>query len=91
MSETRNQTLQGRVVIDGKTFIDCEFKNAQLVYKGGQQPSFGNCRFTQSRFVFEDEAANTVNLLRGMLTPQSNMRAFVVGMIPEIVGPGTLQ
>ena len=35
---------------------------------------------------FEGEAANTVNFLRGMLNPQSNMRPFVVGMMPEI-GP----
>jgi len=86
MSEVRNQTLQGRLKLDGKTFIDCEFKNAQLIYQGGQQPSFSNCRFTQSRFEFEGEAANTVNFLRGMLNPQSNMRHFVVGMMPEI-GP----
>jgi len=86
MSEVRNQILQGRLTLDGKTFTDCEFKNAQLVYKGGPAPSFINCRFTQSRFVFEDEAANTVNLLRGMLQPQTGMRAFLTGMMPEIEG-----
>jgi hypothetical protein len=34
--------------------------------------------------VFEGEAANTVNLLRGMLRPESNLRNFVLGMMPEI-------
>jgi hypothetical protein len=86
MSEIRNQQLQGRVTLDGKTFVECEFKSATLVYQGGVQPSFVNCRFSQSRFAFEKEAANTVNFLRGMLQVQSNMRPFVLGMLPEI-GP----
>ncbi|CAL1691707.1 hypothetical protein MMB232_01859 [Brevundimonas subvibrioides] len=86
MADIKNQTLQGRVTLDGKTFTDCAFQNAQLVYKGGQQPSFVNCRFVQSRFMFEDEAANTVNFLRGMLQPQTGMRGFVTGMMPEIGG-----
>jgi len=84
MAEIRNQVLQGRTLVDGKTFIDCEFKNAQLVFKGLEQPSFSNCRFTQSQFVFEDKAAVTVNFLRGMLGPQTGMRGFVTGMMPEI-------
>ncbi|MFC5343785.1 hypothetical protein ACETK8_11160 [Brevundimonas staleyi] len=84
MSEVRNQTLTGRQLIDGVTFIDCEFKNAQLVFKGVEPPSFANCKFTQSRFTFEDNAATTVNLLRGMLQPQTGMRGFVTGMMPEI-------
>ena len=84
MAEIRNQVLDGRQLLDGNTFIDCEFKNAVLVFKGVAQPSFANCRFTQSRFVFEDSAAVTVNFLRGMLQPQTGMRGFVTGMMPEI-------
>jgi hypothetical protein len=84
MAEIRNQVLQGRQLLDGNTYYDCEFMNAQLVFKGGQQPGFSNCRFTQSRFVFEDSAATTVNFLRGMLQPQTGMRGFVTGMMPEI-------
>ncbi|MBU1347377.1 MAG: hypothetical protein KKA16_10580 [Alphaproteobacteria bacterium] len=86
MADIKNQTLQGRQVIDGKSFIDCEFQNAQMVYKGGPAPNFTNCRFTKSGFVFENEAANTMNLLRAMLQPQTNMRPFVLGMMPEIGG-----
>ena len=84
MAEIRNQTLEGRQLIDGNTFIDCEFRNAKLVFTGTQQPSFQNCRFVQSGFAFEGNAAETVHLLRGMLRPQSGMRSFVTGMIPEI-------
>ena len=84
MAEVRNQTLEGRQLIDGKTFVDCEFKNAQLVFKGVEQPGFSNCKFTQSRFVFENSAAVTVNLMRGMLRPETGMRGYITGMIPEI-------
>lgn len=86
MAEFRNQTLDGRHVLDGNTYVDCEFKNAQLVFKGTQQPGFTNCRFTQTRFVFEDNAAVTVNFLRGLLRPESGLRGFVTGMMPEIDG-----
>ncbi|MDP3405748.1 MAG: hypothetical protein Q8S03_13710 [Brevundimonas sp.] len=85
MAEFRNQVLQGRQPLDGNQFHDCEFRNAELVFRGGEQPALVNCRFVQSRFVFEGEAASTVNLLRGMLQPQSNLRSFVLGMMPEIV------
>jgi hypothetical protein len=84
MTEVRNQTLEGRQQIDGKTFIDCEFKNALLAFKGDTPPNFVNCRFTSSRFVFEGPAAATVNFLRGMLGHQTGMRGFVTGMMPEI-------
>lgn len=86
MADFRNQVLQGRQPLDGNSFTDCEFKDAQLVYGGGAHPQLVNCRFTASRFVFEGEAANTMNLLRGMLRPESNLRSFVLGMMPEIGG-----
>ncbi len=84
MADYRNQVLEGRQTLDGNGFFDCEFKNAQLVYSGGAHPNLSNCKFTASQFVFEGEAANTMNLLRGMLRPQSNLRTFVLGMMPEI-------
>lgn len=84
MSEVRNQTLQGRIKLDGKTFVECTFENAQLSFQGGLPPSFINCRFVKTHFVFENEAANTVQFLRGMLQPQSNMRHMAIGMLPEL-------
>ncbi len=86
MADIRNQVLEGRQEIDGNTYYDCQFRSAVLVFKGVQQPGFSNCRFTQSRFAFEGHAATTVNLLRGMLQPQTGMRGFVTGMMPEIGG-----
>lgn len=84
MSETRDQVLNGEVEIDGKTFVNCEFKNARLVYRGGTPPNFNNCRFTQSNFAFFDSAANTLNFLRAMAPRETNMREVVFGLMPEL-------
>ncbi|CAN5268144.1 hypothetical protein BH09PSE1_BH09PSE1_03210 [soil metagenome] len=84
MAETRNQTIQGRVKLDGKTFVDCEFVDAQLIFEGGLPPNFANCRFSNTSFTFDKEAANTVNFLRAMLPIQSNMRQVVLNLMPEL-------
>ena len=86
MTDIRNQVLEGRQLVDGNTYHDCEFKNAVLVFKGVQAPGFVNTRFTNSGFAFEDQAATTVNFLRAMLPAQTGMRGFVTGMMPEIGG-----
>ena len=84
MSETKNQTIKGRVKLDGKTFTDCEFVDAQLAYDGGLPPNFVNCRFTNSNFAFVEAAGNTVNFLRAMAPRASNMREVVFGLMPEL-------
>ena len=84
MSETKNQTIKGRVKLDGKTFADCVFQDAQLVFDGGLPPNFINCRFNNTNFAFDKEAGNTVNFLRAMANPQSNMRQVVLGLMPEL-------
>jgi hypothetical protein len=84
MAETKNQTIQGRVKLDGKTFTDCEFVDAQLVFDGGSPPNFVNCRFNNTSFTFDKEASNAVNFLRAMAHPNSNMRQVVLGLIPEL-------
>lgn len=84
MAETKTQTIQGRVKLDGKTFTDCEFVDAQLVYDGGLPPNFINCRFSNSNFTFDKEAGNAVNFLRAMAHPNSNMREVVLGLMPEL-------
>ncbi len=52
-----------RVVLDGKHFKDCRFDTCTLVYRGGVPPNFIQCDFAAPRFVFEDEAQNTVQLM----------------------------
>lgn len=84
MAERRDETIRGNVELDETVFVNCAFKDALLVYRGGTPPSFGNCTFTGSRFVFDGAAGNTLNFLRGMAQPQSNMRPVVLGLMPEL-------
>ncbi|WP_263786228.1 DUF5067 domain-containing protein [Salinibacter grassmerensis] len=52
-----------RVVLDGKRFEDCTFDTCTLVYGGGSPPHFVRCDFAAPRFVFEDAAQNTIQLM----------------------------
>ena len=52
-----------RVVLDGTHFEDCTFDTCTLVYGGGRPPHFVRCDFAAPRFVFEDAAQNTIQLM----------------------------
>ena len=84
MTETRDQTVRGNVVLDGNTFVNCQFTDARMIYEGGTPPNFTNCAFTNSNFVFQAAAGNTLNFLRAMLPAQTNMRQVVFGLMPEL-------
>lgn len=83
MSDPKRQTLQGRNRLDGKTFRNVDFSKAELVYEGGIPPVFIDCTFSEATFAFTGPAGNTVNFLRAMLPPTSNMRQVVLGLMPE--------
>lgn len=83
MADNERQKMQGRIKLDGKTFTEIAFENANLVFEGGQPPNFINCTFTQTNFSFEGPAGNTVHFLRAMLPHQTNMRGVVLGLMPE--------
>lgn len=86
MADAERQTMQGRIKLDGKTFKNVAFEKAQLVYEGGIAPNFINCTFNETHFTFDGAAGNTVNFLRAMLPPQTNMRSVVLGLMPEFGG-----
>jgi hypothetical protein len=52
-----------RVLLDGKHFEDCSFETCTLVYRGGVPPNFVRCDFAAPRFVFEEAAKSTVQLM----------------------------
>jgi len=52
-----------RVVLDGKHFEDCSFDTCTLVYRGGVPPNFVRCDFAAPRFVFEEAAQSTIQLM----------------------------
>lgn len=52
-----------RVVIDGTHFEDCTFDTCTLIYRGGVPPNFLRCDFAAPRFVFEEAAQSTLQLM----------------------------
>jgi len=62
--DVRDREFSGeRVVLDGKHFEDCAFDTCQLVYRGGTPPNFVRCDFAAPRFVFQEAAQDTVQLM----------------------------
>jgi hypothetical protein len=84
MAEIRDQTLSGVQTLDGNTYINCQFKNARLIYLGGIPPGFGNCAFEDSEFMFDGAAGRTLGFLRAMAPATTNMRHIVLGLLPEL-------
>lgn len=84
VAEFKDQTLTGAVTLDGSIFINVDFNDAELTYKGGVPPGFDNCRFNNSTFSLVGAAGNTVNFLRSMSPATTNMRFVVLGLIPEL-------
>lgn len=61
------QTFDGGVEVetDGKTFTDCTFQTAIIVYRGGEHPLFERCRFTpEVTWHFRGPALRTIQFLQ---------------------------
>lgn len=45
--EVTDRTFEGQEMVetDGRSFKDCAFNSAVLVYRGGDHPAFDNCSF----------------------------------------------
>lgn len=84
MTAFTNTTLTSRVDLDGNTFTNVKFLGAELHYGGGVPPVFKNVSFSQTRFVFDGPAMNTVQFLRTMSTDSSNMSSIVQGLLPKL-------
>jgi hypothetical protein len=68
------KTFAGRVVIDDRSYVDCVFSGATLVYFGGPPPAFQGCRFEGCRWELKSSALNTLMLLRAFSRPESGFR-----------------
>ena len=81
---SKDVTLTGEVKLDSAVFINVEFKSARLVYLGGPPPSFENCRFHNSTFVFDGPAGNTLAFVNAMVPAATGMRDFAMGLLPAM-------
>lgn len=43
------QTLSGQVELDGNRFVNCQFHQAKLIYRGGRAPQLLGCMFDPAR------------------------------------------
>lgn len=56
----------GEEAVDGKEYRRCTFDGVALVYAGGEQPAFVNCKFGEVTLQFTGSAADTLMFLSGM-------------------------
>ena len=85
MAELKDQTLSGRVDLDGNDYVNVIFENAKLFYEGGRAPTFTACQFAPGcSFTFQEQAGNTLAFIRSMAHPSTNMRFIIEGLIPEL-------
>ena len=74
------------VVLDGESFIDCQFQDCRLVYSGGQAPSFKDCKFVKCEWKIDGAAAETMEHLKAVWN--AGGKATVQLWIKEITGGG---
>lgn len=86
MADHKDETLTGRVQLDGKVFENVTFKGAQLFYSGGVMPSFKSCNFDKADVIFNESAGNTLTFLRAMAPASTGLRSIVEGLFPEMKG-----
>jgi hypothetical protein len=66
MEQVSGRSFSGEdVETDGRSFADCSFESAELVYRGGDHPLFERCTFgTGVRWRFLGPALTTIQLLQ---------------------------
>ena len=79
-----DETLTGRVTLDGASFERCVFNGAVLVYSGGAPPMIQNCSFRDVRFEFQDAAARSLALLKAMSAQKSGLREVFKASFPTL-------
>jgi hypothetical protein len=67
VAEYKERKLVGEsVVLDGNDFVQCEFENCKMIYKGGELPKLQHCRFTRCTWQLEDAARRSVLFLKSI-------------------------
>ena len=64
--ETNNTYTNTKVLLDGKIFENCTFKDCTLEYSGTGTVELTGCNFENSKWVFTGAAGNTLNFLHGL-------------------------
>ena len=80
MEQVSGRSFSGEEVeTDGRSFADCSFANAALVYRGGEHPLFERCSFGPGvSWRFLGPALATVQLLQRILGVRIRLRQIDV-------------
>jgi hypothetical protein len=62
----RQQFMNERVVVDGKSFVECTFTFCTFVYLGGPPPDLVDCTTVSPTWEFGGAAADTLTLLAAL-------------------------
>ena len=62
----RKTFVKKELDVDGKSFVDCKFKQCVLIYSGGNPPVINGCSFDDCRWEFDAAAARTLGFFSGM-------------------------
>ena len=82
----QDETLTGRIALDGATFERCEFRKAVLVYCGGEPPRISGCSFHDVTFEFRDAAGRSLAFLQALSAPSSGLRDVFKASFPKMFG-----
>jgi hypothetical protein len=67
MTMVKDQKLERQdVLLDDNEFINCDFENCKMIYKGGQLPKLQQCRFALCSWQLDEAAQRTVLFLRAI-------------------------
>lgn len=80
----KDETLEGRIQLDDRTFEGCRFEHAVLVYSGGRPPHIQGCEFRDVTFEFQGAAARSLAFLQAMSTPASGLRSIFKASFPTL-------
>lgn len=65
MAQHITKVFEKRAVhLDGEHFMDCEFRECDLIYSGGEVPAFSGSNFDDCRWLFADAAERTLAYVR---------------------------
>lgn len=76
-------TFKGvRVILDGEEFVNCVFKDCELVFRGAAMPKLHGCEFDHCGFTLDGPSAMTLAFMRHILV--SGGKDVFEGWFPEL-------
>lgn len=76
--------IGGSTVVDGTDFKNVVFQNVVLIYNGTAQTNFDHCKFINTTWQLDGNAAQTIEFLRGLYN--SDFQPVVKQMMEYIAG-----